>query len=60
MRATLALNGLNIIFCSISSNIDKVLSINTSANVFFFGDFNVHHMDWLAYSGRADRSGELL
>ena len=30
---------------SISSNIDKVLSINPSANVFVFGDFNAHHKD---------------
>ena len=30
-------------FDSISSNIDKVLSINPSANVFVFGDFNIHH-----------------
>ena len=34
-----------------SSNIDEVLSINPSANVFVFGDFNVHHKDWLNYSG---------
>ena len=39
---------------SISSNIDEVLSINPSANVFVFGDFNVHHKDWLNYSGGAD------
>ena len=32
-------------FDSISSNIDEVLSINPSANVFVFGDFNVHHKD---------------
>ena len=30
---------------SISSNIDEILSINPSANVFVFGDFNVHHKD---------------
>ena len=46
------------IFDSISSNIDKVLSINLSA-VFVFGDFNVHHKDWLTYSGGTDRPGEL-
>ena len=44
---------------SISSNIDEVLSINPSANVFVFGDFNVHHKDWLTYSGGTDRPGEL-
>ena len=47
------------IFDSISSNIDEVLSINPSANVFVFGDFNIHHKDWLTYSGGTDRPGEL-
>ena len=47
------------VFDSISSNIDEVLWINPSANVFVFGDFNVHHKDWLTYSGRTDRPGEL-
>ena len=45
---------------SISSNIDEVLSINPSANVFVFGDCNVHHKDWLTYSGGTDRPGELF
>ena len=40
---------------SISYNIDHVLSINPSANAFVFGDLNVHHKDWLTYSGRTDR-----
>ena len=48
------------VFDAISSNIDEVLSINPSANVFVFGDFNVHHKDWLIYSGGTDRSGALL
>ena len=48
-----------MVFYSISSNIDEVLSINPSANVFVFGDFNVHHKDWLTYSGGTDRPGEL-
>ena len=47
------------VFDSISSNIDEVLSINPSTNVFVFGDFNVHHKDWLTTSGGTDRSGEL-
>ena len=47
------------VFDSISSNIDEVFLINPSANVFVFGDFNVHHKDWLTYSGGTDRSGEL-
>ena len=46
------------LFDSILSNIDEVLSINPSADVFVFGDFNVHHKDWLTYSGGTDRSGE--
>ena len=33
------------VFDSISSDIDEVLSINPSANVFVFEDFNVHHKD---------------
>ena len=48
-----------IVFDSISSNIDEVLSINPSANVFVFGYFNVHHKDWLTYSSGTDRPGEL-
>ena len=47
------------VFYSISSNIDESLSINPSANVFVFGDFNVHHKDWLTYSGGTDIPGEL-
>ena len=40
---------------SISCNIDEVLSINPCANVFVFGDFNVHQKDWLTSSGGTDR-----
>ena len=47
------------VFDSISSNIDEVQSINPSANVFVFGNFNIHHKDWLIYSGGTDRPGEL-
>ena len=52
-------SALCTVFYSISSNIDEVLSINPSANFFVFGDFNIHHMDWLTYSGETHRSGEL-
>ena len=48
-----------MVFDSISSNIDEVVSINPSAIVFVFGDFNVHHKDWLTHSGGTDRPGEL-
>ena len=27
--------------------------------MFIFGDFHVHHKDWLTYSGGTDRPGEL-
>ena len=27
--------------------------------MFVFGDFNVHHKDWLTYSGGTDQPGEL-
>ena len=27
-------------------------------NGFVFGDFNIHHKDWLTYSGRTNRPGE--
>ena len=50
---------LYTVFDSISSNIDEVLSINPSANVLVFGDFNVHRKDWLTYSGGTDKTGEL-
>ena len=52
-------SSLWMVFDSISSNMDEVLSINPSANVFVFGDFNIHHKDWLICSGGTDRSGEL-
>ena len=46
------------VFDSISSKIDEVLSINPSGNVFVLGGFNVHHKDWVIYSGGNDRPGE--
>ena len=45
---------LCMVFDSISSNIDEVLSINSFA-VFVFGDFNVHYKDQLTFSGGTDR-----
>ena len=50
---------LCMVFDSILSNIEEVLLINLSANMFVFWDFNVHHEDWLSYSGGTDGSGEL-
>ena len=52
-------SSLCTVFDSITSSIDKVLSINPSANMFVFGDFNIHHKDWLTYFGGTDRPGEL-
>ena len=43
------------VFDSTSSKIDEVLSINSSTNVFLFGDLNVHYNDCLTYSGGTDR-----
>ena len=39
------------VFNYISFNTDEVLSINPSANVFVFGDFNIRPKDWITYSG---------
>ena len=47
------------VFEANSSNIDEVLSINPSANVFVFGDFNVHQKEWLNYSDGTDKPSEL-
>ena len=44
---------------SISSNIDEVLSINPSANIFVFRDLHIHHKNWLTYSGGTDQPGKL-
>ena len=42
---------------SLSSNIDEILLISPSANVFAFREFNANHKDWLTYFGRTDRPG---
>ena len=33
--------------------------INPSTNVFSFGNFNVHHKNWLTHSGGTGKPGEL-
>ena len=48
---------LCIVFDAISSNIDEVLSINWSTNVFIFRDFNPLHEDQPTYS---DGPGKVL
>ena len=47
------------VFHAISSSIDEVLSINPSAYMFVFGDFNINHKDWLNYAGGTGRFEEL-
>ena len=47
------------VFDSIFSNIDELLSISNSANVFVFGDFNFPRQDWLTCPSGTDRSSEL-
>ena len=46
-----------VLFLSIDCNIniDKVLSINTSANLSVFGNFNIHYEDLLTCSGGRER-----
>ena len=53
-------SSLCTVFNAVSSDIDEVLSVNPSANVFVLGDFNVHYKDWLTYSGGTDRPAELF
>ena len=48
---------LCMVFDSISCNINELLLISPS--VFVFGDFNIHHKDWVTYSGGTDQPGEL-
>ena len=48
---------LCMVFDFISPNIDEDLSINPPA-VFFFGDFNTIHKNWLTYSGGNERRSE--
>ena len=47
-------SSLCTVFGSISSNMDEILSVNPSIIVFVFGDFNVHHNEWLTVSGKTD------
>ena len=48
-----------MVFDTILSNIDELLLINLSAIVLVFGDWNVNSKNWLTYSGRTGRPGEL-
>ena len=42
------------VFDAISSNIDEAVSIEPSANAIVFGDFNVHHKNWVTSSSEND------
>ena len=43
---------------NVSTNIDRALSTHPTAKVFVFGDFNVHHVEWLKYLRGTDEPGE--
>ena len=42
---------------SVSNSIDKALTSYPNANIFVFGDFNIHHQVWLKISKGIDASG---
>ena len=52
-------SSLCTVFDDFSLKIDEVLTINPSANVFVFVDFQAHQRDWLTCSGGTDRPSEL-
>ena len=52
-------SSLLLIFDTISSNIDEVLTISPYIDVFVFEDFNFHNKDWVTVSGGTDKPGEL-
>ena len=49
-----------MVFDSVSSNVDEFLLINSSANIFVFGDLNAHQKDWFTYSSGTDQPGKLF
>ena len=49
-------SSLCMLFDAISFNIAEVLSIRSHADGFVYGDFNVHHKDWLTCSCGTDKS----
>ena len=51
-------SSLCTVFDDISSNIDEVLSINLSSNVFIFGEISVHRKGRQTYSSGTDRPSE--
>ena len=51
-------SSLCTLFDAISFTINNILSVNLSANVFVFKDFNIYNKDWLTNSCRTDRPGD--
>ena len=47
------------IHATISLNLENIPLVNPFAEVFLFGDFNIHHKDSPTYSGGTGRPGEL-
>ena len=47
------------VFITVSLSINEVLSINPSANVFVYGDFNINHKEWLTFSSGSYRPSGL-
>ena len=45
------------VFTSIANQIDDILINHPSANINVFGDFNVHHVQWLTHSNHTDNVG---
>ena len=45
------------VFNSIAKQIDNILIHHPSANICVFGDFNVHHVQWLVHSNHTDNVG---
>ena len=45
------------IFATLSDSIDEALHMFPSATISVFGDFNVHHKDWLVHSRSTDSVG---
>ena len=45
--------------CDILLNKDRILSVNTSADAFFFGKLDIYHKDWSTYFGGTDKASKL-
>ena len=45
------------VFTLIANQIDNILINHPSANINVFGDFNIHHVQWLTHSNHTDNVG---